>query len=74
MNVTRYGQLKGQAAWRTSVGTRIGNDANTLVFNEAYAPTSSITLDNTVFNKGRLNASYIYNNLARMKEAYESYK
>ena len=74
MNVTRYGQLKGQAAWRTSVGTRIGNDVNTLVFNEAYAPTSSITLDNTVFNKGRLNASYIYNNLARMKEAYESYK
>merc|ERR1712098_924886 len=70
MNVTRFGQLKGKSAWRTSVSTRVGNDVNTLVFNEGYAPTSSITLDNTVFNKGRLNSSYIYSNLARMKEAY----
>ena len=74
MNVTRFGQLKGKSAWRTSVSTRVGNDINTLIFNEGYAPTSSITLDNTVFNKGRLNSSYIYSNLARMKEAYESYK
>ena len=73
MHVTSFGQLKGKEDWRVSLGTQIG-DRNFLVFNQAYAPSTAITLDNTLFKKGRLTSSYLYGNLARMKEAYESYK
>ena len=73
MHVTSFGQLKGKEDWRVSLGTRIG-ESNVLVFNQGYAPSTAITLDNTLFKKGRLTSSYLYGNLARMKEAYESYK
>ena len=73
MKVTPFGQLKGRDNWRIGLSTQIGK-LNTLVFNQAYAPSSQITLDKTMYKRGRLTSSYIYSNLARMKEAYESYK
>ena len=73
MKVTPFGQLKGRDNWRIGLGTQVGK-RNFLVFNQAYAPSSQITLDKTMYKRGRLTSSYIYSNLARMKEAYESYK
>ena len=73
MKVTPFGQLKGRDNWRLGLSTQIG-ERNVLVFNQAYAPSSQITLDKTMYKRGRLTSSYIYSNLARMKEAYESYK
>ena len=73
MKVSPFGQLKGREYWRVGLGTQIGQ-LNTLVFNQAYTPSSQVTLEHTMFKRGRLNSSYIYSNLARMKEAYESYK
>lgn len=73
MKVTPFGQLKGRDIWRIGLSTQIGT-YNTLVFNQGYAPSTQVSLDNTMFKRGRLSSSYIYSNLARMKEAYESYK
>ncbi|KTG22356.1 hypothetical protein AUR67_03780 [Pseudoalteromonas sp. XI10] len=73
MKVTPFGQLKGRDIWRIGLSTQIGT-YNTLVFNQGYAPSTQVSLDNTMFKRGRLTSSYIYSNLARMKEAYESYK
>ena len=73
MKVTPFGQLKGRDNWRLGLSTQVG-ERNVLVFNQAYAPSSQITLDKTMYKRGRLTSSYIYSNLARMKEAYESYK
>ncbi|MCZ4253778.1 YjbH domain-containing protein [Pseudoalteromonas shioyasakiensis] len=73
MKVTPFGQLKGRDIWRVGLSTQIG-EFNRLVFNQGYAPSTQVSLDNTMFKRGRLTSSYIYSNLARMKEAYESYK
>ncbi|MCO7188759.1 MULTISPECIES: YjbH domain-containing protein [unclassified Pseudoalteromonas] len=74
MNVTQYGQVKGNQAWRHSVGTRISEDHNKLVYKKAYIPETSISLDRTYFNQGRMSSSYVYANLARLREAYLSFK
>ncbi|AOT09685.1 YjbH domain-containing protein [Pseudoalteromonas luteoviolacea] len=74
MNVTRYGQIKGNHAWRHQVGTRIGNSSNYLVYQQAYAPKSNISLNRTFFNQGRNSVDYIYANLERLREAYLTYK
>ena len=73
MKVTPFGQLKGRDIWRIGLSTQIG-EVNRLVFNQGYAPSTQVSLDNTMFKRGRLTSSYIYSNLARMKDAYESYK
>ncbi|QPB84620.1 hypothetical protein CWC22_017190 [Pseudoalteromonas rubra] len=74
MAVSEYGQIKGNQAWRHSVGTRIGEDTNALVYKKGYVPETSITLDRTYFNQGRLSGSYVYANLGRLREAYLTYK
>lgn len=73
MKVSPIGQLKGSANWRTGMQSQVGTK-NVLVFNQGYAPITEINLDRTILKRGRLSSSYIYSNLARMKEAYESYK
>ncbi|AZZ99561.1 YjbH domain-containing protein [Pseudoalteromonas sp. R3] len=74
MNVSKYGQVKGNQAWRHGVSTRIGDDQNTLVYKKGYVPETSISLDRTYLNQGRLSGSYVYANLARLREAYLTYK
>ncbi|MCG7536331.1 YjbH domain-containing protein [Pseudoalteromonas sp. OOF1S-7] len=74
MNVSKYGQLKGNQAWRHGVSTRISDDTNALVYKKAYVPETSISLDRTYLNQGRLSGSYVFANLARLREAYLTYK
>lgn len=74
MAVSEYGQVKGNQAWRHGVSTRIGEDSNALVYKKGYTPETSITLDRTYLNQGRLSGSYVYANLARLREAYLTYK
>jgi len=74
MNVTRYGQVRGNEAWRHSASTQIGESHNQLVFNQGTIVTSAISLDRTFLNQGRLSSDYIYANLMRLKDAYIHYK
>ncbi|MCF2908854.1 YjbH domain-containing protein [Pseudoalteromonas sp. DL2-H2.2] len=74
MAVSKYGQVKGNQAWRHSVGTRIGENKNALVYKKGYIPETSVSLDRTYFNQGRLSGSYVYANLARLREAYLTFK
>jgi hypothetical protein len=74
MDVTRYGQIKGTESWRHSAGTQIGQSTNDLVFNQAYMPSSAISLDKTFFNQGRMSSDYVYANLSRLKAVYIKYK
>lgn len=74
MDVARYGQVKGNEAWRHSVSTQIGESHNQLVFNQGTIVTSAISLDRTFLNQGRLSSDYIYANLMRLKDAYIHYK
>lgn len=74
MAVTRYGQIKGKAAWRHTASTQIGKSHNRLVFNQGYTPSTAISLDRSFFNQGRMSSDYIYANLARLKNAYMEYK
>lgn len=74
MNVSRYGQIKGAEAWRHTVSTQIGQSHNNLVFNQAYTPETSISLDKTFLNQGRMSSDYLYANLARLKNVYLKYK
>ncbi|MCF6439035.1 YjbH domain-containing protein [Pseudoalteromonas luteoviolacea] len=74
MNVSKYGQIKGNKAWSHSVQTRISESHNALVYQKAYIPSSPQSLQGTFFNQDRLSVDYIYDNLARMKEAFETYK
>ncbi|TMP31438.1 hypothetical protein CWB99_04075 [Pseudoalteromonas rubra] len=74
MSVSKYGQVKGNQAWRHGVSTRIGDDQNTLVYKKGYVPETSISLDRTYLNQGRLSGSYVYANLARLREAYLTFK
>ncbi|OCQ20161.1 hypothetical protein A7985_17160 [Pseudoalteromonas luteoviolacea] len=74
MNVTKFGQIKGNHAWRHQVGTRVGDDSNFLVYQQAYTPKTDISLNRTFFNQGRSSVGYIYSNLPRLREAYLAYK
>ncbi|QTL36063.1 YjbH domain-containing protein [Pseudoalteromonas viridis] len=74
MAVSEYGQVKGNQAWRHGVSTRISDEHNALVYKKAYTPETSISLDRTYFNQGRLSGSYVYANLARLREAYLTFK
>ena len=74
MNVTRYGQIKGNEAWRHTASTQIGESANTLVFNQGYIPTKAISLDKTFLNQGRMSSDYVYANLSRLRSVYIKYK
>lgn len=74
MNVTRFGQVKGNEAWRHTASTQIGQSHNQLVFNQGYIPTTAISLDKTFLNQGRMSSDYIYGNLSRLKDVYIKYK
>ncbi|MCF2857390.1 YjbH domain-containing protein [Pseudoalteromonas sp. SMS1] len=74
MNVTQFGQVKGNHAWRHQVGTKIGESNNYLVYQQAYMPQTSVSLDRTFFNQGRTSVDYVYSNLQRLREAYLTYK
>lgn len=74
MKVTKYGQVTGNKAWRHKVSTRIGESHNQLLNKAAYVTDTAINLNRTFFNQGRLSSSYVNSNMARLKEAYLSYK
>ncbi|MGA4604076.1 YjbH domain-containing protein [Pseudoalteromonas maricaloris] len=70
----RYGQIKGNEAWRHEVSTRIGESHNQLVIGRGHSVKTPVNLDKTFLNQGRLSSSYIYSNLARLREAYLTYR
>ena len=74
MSATPYGQIRGAEAWRHSVTTRVGESDNSLVGKQAYKPYTRISMDKTFLNQGRNSSSYVYANLARLREAYLTYK
>lgn len=67
-------QVKGAKSWTHGVSTRIGESKNALDFGSATILKSSIDLDNTFLNQDRMSSSYVYAHLARLKEAFETYK
>lgn len=74
MSVTRFGQVKGNEAYRHSIGTQVGKSHNQLVFSQLYAPSTAVGLDKTFFNQGRLSSDYVYKHLPRLKEVYLKYR
>lgn len=70
----RSWQVKGAKSWTHGVTTRIGESQNALDFGSATILKSSIDLDNTFLNQDRMSSSYVYAHLARLKEAFETYK
>ncbi|WP_105167366.1 YjbH domain-containing protein [Pseudoalteromonas sp. T1lg23B] len=74
MAVTRYGQLKGNEAWRHTVSTRIGEEHNNLAIGSALQLDTPVSINRTILNQGRLSSSYIYANLARLREAYLTFR
>lgn len=74
LSVTPFGQIKGNEAWRHGVTTRIGQSHNALIRNQAYKPYTRINMERTFLNQGRNSSSYVYANLARLREAYLTYK
>ena len=74
MSVTPYGQIRGVEAWRHSVSTRVGESQNYLVGKQAYKPYTRISMNKTFLNQGRNSSSYVYANLARLREAYMTFK
>ncbi|WP_440054141.1 YjbH domain-containing protein [Pseudoalteromonas sp. T1lg65] len=70
----KYGQIKGNHAWRQSVSTLIGESHNNITLGKAQLLDTDISLNRTYLNQGRLSSSYIYANLARLREAYINYK
>lgn len=74
MDVTKYGQIKGNEAWRHVASTQVGESHNNLVFNQAYTPNTAVNLNRTFLNQGRMSSDYIYANLVRLKNAYVEYK
>lgn len=67
-------QVKGAKSWTHAVSTRIGESHNALDTGSATILRSSIDLDNTFLNQDRMSSSYVYAHLARLKEAFETYK
>ena len=74
MSVTPYGQIKGNEAWRHGVTTRVGESHNALVRGQASKMYTRINMERTFLNQGRNSSSYVYANLARLREAYLTYK
>ncbi|RZQ52480.1 hypothetical protein C1E23_13995 [Pseudoalteromonas phenolica] len=74
MSVTPYGQIKGNEAWRHGVTTRVGESSNALVRGQASKMYTRINMERTFLNQGRNSSSYVYANLARLREAYLTYK
>ncbi|ALO40958.1 YjbH domain-containing protein [Pseudoalteromonas phenolica] len=74
MSVTPYGQVKGNEAWRHGVTTRIGESHNALIRGQASKMYTRINMERTFLNQGRNSSSYVYANLARLREAYLTYK
>ncbi|NOU51758.1 YjbH domain-containing protein [Pseudoalteromonas sp. JBTF-M23] len=74
MVTTSYGQIKGNAAWRHSVSTRIGESHNNVTIGRAKQIETPINVTNTLLNQGRLSSSYIYANLARLREVYLTHR
>ena len=74
MAVSQFGQVKGTEAYRHSINTQVGKSHNRLVFNQLYAPGTSVGLDKTFFNQGRLSSDYVYKYLPRLKEVYLKYR
>ncbi len=67
-------QVKGAQSWSHSVNTIISQDVNLINTASATTPASSIDLDKTFLNQDRMSSSYVYAHLARLKEAFETYK
>nr|WP_212760615.1 YjbH domain-containing protein [Pseudoalteromonas sp. NEC-BIFX-2020_002] len=67
-------QVKGTNSWNHSVQTRIGESHNQLDFGSATTLRSSIDIDKNFLNQDRLSSSYVYAHLARLKEAFETFK
>ncbi|MGS0534755.1 YjbH domain-containing protein [Pseudoalteromonas sp. SaAl2] len=67
-------QIKGDNSWSQTVSTVVGNDVNLINTASATTPASSIDLDKTFLNQDRMSSSYVYAHLARLKEAFETYK
>lgn len=67
-------QVKGTQSWSHSVNTIISQDVNLINTASATTPASSIDLDKTFLNQDRMSSSYVYAHLARLKEAFETYK
>ncbi|TLX45085.1 hypothetical protein C1E24_20820 [Pseudoalteromonas phenolica] len=74
MSVTPYGQIKGNEAWRHGVTTRVGESHNALVRGQASKMYTRVNMERTFLNQGRNSSSYVYANLARLREAYLTYK
>ncbi|WP_462146616.1 YjbH domain-containing protein [Pseudoalteromonas gelatinilytica] len=74
MNVSRYGQVKGNQAWRHVIDTQVGQSHNNVVFNRAYMPFNNISLDRKFLNQGRLSKAYVYANFSRLRDVYLEYK
>ncbi|MDK1289555.1 YjbH domain-containing protein [Pseudoalteromonas umbrosa] len=74
MNVTKFGQVKGNSSWRHQVGTRIGESHNNLVYQQAYQPRLPVSINETFLNRGRSSVDYINSNLPRLRDAYITYK
>ncbi|WP_241973877.1 YjbH domain-containing protein [Aliidiomarina iranensis] len=71
---TRYGQVKGNSAWRHAIGTRIGEDTNDITIGRALQHSTPQDLETTFFNQGRLSPLYVQNNLYRLREVYLTYR
>ncbi|CAM4125170.1 YjbH domain-containing protein [Pseudoalteromonas byunsanensis] len=74
MAATPYGQVKGNEAWRHTVSTRIGEEHNNLAIGKALQLDTPVSINRTLLNQGRLSSSYIYGNLARLREAYLTFR
>ncbi|BBN80435.1 hypothetical protein PA25_04200 [Pseudoalteromonas sp. A25] len=74
MPATSYGQIKGNEAWQHSVSTRIGESHNNVTIGRAKQIETPLSITKTLLNQGRLSSSYIYANLARLREAYLTYR
>ncbi len=74
MKAYKLGQIKGTESYRHTASTEIGESTNRLVFSQGFAPGSAISTYRTLLNQGRLSSDYVYQNLARLKEAYLTYR
>lgn len=74
MKAYKFGQIKGTESYRHTASTEIGESTNRLVFSQGFIPGSAISTYRTFLNQGRMSSDYVYQNLARLKEAYLTYR
>lgn len=74
MKAYKLGQIKGTESYRHTASTEIGESVNRLVFSQGFAPGSAVSTYRTLLNQGRMSSDYVYQNLARLKEAYLTYR